>query len=572
MRKLYLAFVWHMHQPMYRDPVSHYYMMPWVRLHAVKDYLDMVEILTHYPRLKQTFNLVPSLLEQLEDYASGEASDRYLALSQIPVAELSGEEKEEILTNFFDLNWETMIHPFARYRELAERRSEAFKRYQNYYQAADAFSDQDFLDLTTWFNLSWIDPHLRELNPDLRKLVAKGRFFTADERRCVLDHHQRIVQAVMPAYRTMAEKGQIELTTTPYYHPILPLLSDSENIRRSRPESAMPATRLQVPEDARWHLSKAAEYFEHHFGHQPVGLWPSEQSLSPDVLPLVAEQGFKWVASSEGILWHSLKAWSRRDSQHIHELARCLYRPWKLGDSGLTAVFRDIYLSDLIGFQCFRGDNEHNAHLFYHQLKSIQQHLDQQPDFPYLLTIALDGENCWEYYQNDGHHFLNALYTLLNQDESIESVTVSDYLKRFPAADTLAEIHPGSWINSDYSTWSGDPTKNFAWDLVAMTREALVAGQDALAPEDRAKAWQMLYTAEGSDWFWWFGEGHSSAHDHLFDAAFRVYLQEVYKLLGQEIPVQLTQPLENQVRGQQGGAWPVAGGPMGTMQQSKEGY
>ena len=486
------------------------------------------------------------------------------------MAELTPEEKEEILQNFFDLNWETMIHPFARYHELAERRSEGFKRFQNYYQAADAFTDQDFLDLTTWFNLSWIDPHLRELNPDLRKLIAKGRWFTAEERKCVLDHHQRIIQAVMPAYRSMAEKGQIELTTTPYYHPILPLLTDSENIRRSRPESAVPEVRLQVPEDARWHLSKGLEYFQHHFGQKPTGLWPSEQSLSPDVLPLLAEQGLKWVASSEGILWHSIKAWSRRDSQHVHELARYLYRPWKLGDSGLTAVFRDIYLSDLIGFQCWRGDNEHNAHLFYHQIKTIQDRLSKvDDDFPYLLTIALDGENCWEYYQNDGHHFLNALYTLLSQDESIESVTVSDYLKRFPPIDTLENLHPGSWINSDYSTWSGDPTKNFAWDLLAATRQALVDGQQALSPEQRTKAWEMIYTAEGSDWFWWFGEGHSSAHDHLFDAAFRVYLQEVYKLLGQDIPEQLQAPLENQIRSNPPGS---LAGTISTMQQSKEGY
>jgi alpha-amylase/alpha-mannosidase (GH57 family) len=570
MRKLYLAFVWHMHQPMYRDPVSHYYMMPWVRLHAVKDYLDMVEILTHYPRLKQTFNLVPSLLEQLEDYASGVATDRYLTLSQIPVAELGAEEKEEILSTFFDLNWETMIHPFARYKELADRRNQAFQRFQNYYQAVELFSDQDFLDLTTWFNLAWVDPHLRSLNPDLRKLEAKGSLFTAEERANLLEHHQRIVQAVIPAYRAMAEKGQIELTTTPYYHPIMPLLSDGENIRRSRPESPVPQARLQAPEDARWHLEKSVRYFQEHFGHKPTGLWPSEQSLSPDILPLVAEQGFKWVASSEGILWHTLKAWSRRDSQHVPDLARYLYKPYKLGDTGVSAVFRDIYLSDMIGFQCWRGDNAHNAHLFYQQIKTIQSRLDQMPDFPYLVTIALDGENCWEFYQNDGHHFLKALYTLLNQDESIESVTVSDYLERFPATDVLEDLHPGSWINSDFSTWSGDATKNFAWDLLISARQALVAAQDSLSKEAREKAWEMIYTAEGSDWFWWFGEGHSSAHDHLFDAAFRVYLQEVYKILGQTIPEQLLQPLENQVHGVHPGGKP--GTPISTMQQSQEGY
>lgn len=569
MRPLHLALIWHMHQPMYRDPVSHYYMMPWVRLHAVKDYLDMATILHDYPRLKQTFNLVPSLLEQLEDYASGQATDRYLILSQIPVAELSPEEKEEILQSFFDLNWDTMIQPFERYRELAERRSAGFQKYQNYYQTADHFSDQDFLDLTTWFNLSWIDPHLRELNPELRNLLNKGRHFSSQDRKTVLKHHQRIVQAVIPTYRELAAKGQIELTTTPYYHPILPLLTDSQNIQQSRPESPMPRLRLQVKEDAKWHLAQAKNYCKTHLGIDPAGLWPSEQAMSPDVLELVSEQGFQWMASSEGILWHSLKAWSRRDQTHVPELAEYLYRPWKLPDSDLTMVFRDIYLSDLIGFQCWRGDNEHNAHLFYQQIKRIQARLNELPEFPYLLTIALDGENCWEYYQNDGHHFLKALYTLLNQDQSIVSTTVSDYLKQYPAQDVLPRLHPGSWINSDFSTWSGDPTKNYAWDLVSAARQALVAKQDGLNAETRQKAWQMLYTAQGSDWFWWFGEGHSSAHDHLFDAAFRTYLQEVYHLINTDIPEALLHPLETQVRSDKHRHPHVV---LSTMQQSKEGY
>lgn len=569
MRKLYLAFIWHMHQPMYRDPVSHYYMMPWVRLHAVKDYLDMVEILTHYPRLKQTFNLVPSLLEQIEDYAHGDATDRYLELSRIPVPELSTEEKEEILETFFDLNWEQMIHPFPRYSELAEKRTKAFQHFQNYYQAADHFTNQDFLDLTTWFNLAWIDPHLRQINSDLHQLEQKGRDFTAADRSTVLQYHQHIVQAVIPAYRRMVQKGQIELTTTPYYHPILPLLSDTQNARLSRPESTMPEYGLHAADDAQAQLTKAAQYFKSRFGMVPKGLWPSEQALSEDILPMIAQQGFQWMASSEGILWHSLNTWSRRDSQHVHEFAEYLYRPYKVADTGLNIVFRDIYLSDLIGFQCWKGDNQHNAYLFYQQIKTIQARLNDCEDFPYLMTIALDGENCWEYYQNDGHHFLKALYTLLSQDESIESVTVSDYLERFPAQDTLEHLHPGSWINSDYSTWIGEPTKNYAWDLLIETRETLLQNEDLLGNEEREKAWEMMYTAQGSDWFWWFGEGNSSAHDHLFDAAFRTYLQEIYKILDLPIPEALLLPLENQVHGQHSN---MTASGIGTMQQSQEGY
>ncbi|MBF2053642.1 MAG: glycoside hydrolase [Candidatus Sericytochromatia bacterium] len=566
MRNIYLAFIWHMHQPLYRRPGSHDYMMPWVRLHAVKDYLDMVDILSHYPRLKQTFNLVPSLLEQIEDYASGQASDAYLRLSQKPVEDLSPADKTDILSTFFDLNWEQMVQPFARYRELAALRSHYGP---DYAQAAQQFSPQDWLDLTTWFNLAWIDPHLREREPELHALEIKGRNFSATDRSTVLKHHQRIVQEVIPAYRRLQASGQIELTTTPYYHPILPLLSDTQNIQRSRRESAMPRQQMQAPEDARWQLNQAQQAFQQHFGMQPQGLWPSEQALSADLLPLIAEAGFSWVASSEGILWHSLNTWSRRNSQHVHEHALWLYRPYQLGHSGVQIVFRDIYLSDLIGFQCWKGDNEHNAELFYQQIKQIQRSLDQAPEFPYLITIALDGENCWEYYQKDGHLFLNALYQRLSADQSIESVTVSEYLERFPAQDTLQQLHPGSWINSDFSTWSGDPTKNYAWDLLIAAREMLVQQEAQLSESERRQAWELLYTAEGSDWFWWFGEGHSSAHDHLFDAAFRTYLQGIYTLLQHPVPEALLSPLENQVHSPAPERQQLSAG---TMQASQEGY
>lgn len=569
MRKLYLAFIWHMHQPMYRAPRSHDYMMPWVRLHAVKDYLDMVDILSHYPRLKQTFNLVPSLLEQIQDYADGKARDRYLDLSEMPVNQLTISDKEEILNTFFDLNWEQMIRPFPRYQELADQRSAAFQRFYNYRDAVQDFSEQDFLDLTTWFNLAWIDPHLREYYPELKALLNQGSNFTAAQRQSVLDYHQVIIKRILPTYHQMVNCGQIELTTTPYYHPILPLLVNTANGTLSRPDSPLPEQTLQAPEDASQHLKKGLDYFEKQFGYRPRGLWPSEQSLSSDTLPLIAKEGIQWLASSEGILWHSLQTWSYRDSQHIHEHADCLYRPYLL-PNGLQMVFRDIYLSDQIGFQCWKGDNEHNAHLFYQQIKQTQAYLEDKPDYPYLMTIALDGENCWEYYHNDGHHFLNVLYKLLSEDADIESVTVSDYLERFPAQTVLKNLHPGSWIRSDFSTWIGDPTKNLAWDLLISARDALLEYQHQLSEPDKTQAWEMIYIAEGSDWFWWFGEGNSSTHDHLFDQAFRTYLQTVYEILELPIPAGLLEPLENQIHTRAPRL--SKGESLGTMQASQEGY
>lgn len=555
MQQLHLAFIWHMHQPMYRKPHTHHYMMPWVRLHGTKDYLDMLLLVQKYPRLKHTFNFVPSLLEQLEDYAAGLATDDYLMLSQKPVHTLTAQDKADILASFFDLNWQHMLFPFARYKTLAAQREEAPESYTN----------QDFLDLTTWFNLAWIDPIHREQRPTLQTIMQKGENFTESERAEVLHQQRLIIQETLPLYRKALQDQQIELTTTPYYHPILPLLQDTYNTRRSRPESSIPRQRLQAPEDVHRHLHKAKSFHQKTFGESPKGLWPSEQSMSPDILEAVAAQGFTWFASSEGILWHSLGIWGQRE-QGIHPHCEKLYRPYRIqaGKQSLTVVFRDIYLSDWLGFNAWKGDNEAQAHIFYKELKKLQSHLQSKSqDIPYLITIALDGENCWEYYQEDGRIFLETLYALLNADESINSTTVSAYLEQYPAQDTLDHLFPGSWINSDFSTWIGEPTKNKAWDLLITTRQLLKDLEHTLNPQDRADAWEMLDTAEGSDWFWWFGVGHSSRHDAHFDLAFRTYLKGVYELLKQEVPLSLRCPLESHEGSAHG---------LSTMQASQEGY
>ena len=552
---LHLAFIWHMHQPMYRKPETHEYMMPWVRLHATKDYLDMLHMVQRYPRLKHTFNFVPSLIEQLQDYATGQATDRYLTLTLKPVAELSRADQQEILESFFDLNHQQMIFPYPRYKELLEKK-----------QRGETYTPQDFIDLTLWFNLSWTDPLHRETYPQLQEWITQGSGFSEKDRETLIQIQQNIMADPLPAYRKALASQQIELTTTPYYHPILPLLSDTQNAVSSRSDSTTPQQRLQAPEDTKYHLQKAKAYHQQMFGQTPVGLWPSEQSMSPDLIETVAEQGFQWLASSEGILWHSLDTWAHRENG-IHPDVDKLCRPYRVeinAEKHVTMVFRDIYLSDWLGFNAWKGDNVQQAHAFYQEIKKIQQRLRDISDFPYLLTIALDGENCWEYYQQDGKIFLETLYQLLNDDRSIHSTSVSDYLQKHPATDTLPRLHPGSWINSDFSTWIGEPTKNKAWDLLITTRQELVKHDHLLNTEDRKKAWEMLYTAEGSDWFWWFGAGHSSRHDAHFDAAFRTYLTAVYRLLRLEVPAALQKPLEPHDE--------AATLPLSTMQASQEGY
>lgn len=564
---LYIAFIWHMHQPLYKDAASsHHYMMPWVRLHGVKDYLDMVSVLNDYPNLHQTFNLVPSLLEQIQDYASGNAQDHYMVLSQKPVSSLNHVEKTAILHTFFDLNWDQMVAPYPRYRELGEQRN-FYHRDGHYDRAIAAFKEEDWLDLTTWFNLAWIDPHLRKQYPVLRQLTHKGRGFTHEERQQVLQHHQQIIQEIIPTYRHFLSRGQIDMTTSPYYHPILPLLYDTNAGAQPTPGLPLPHNRYRAEADVTAHLQQAMQSHQAHFGQLPRGLWPSEQSLSPAVLPLIAQQGLQWMASSEGILWHSLGVVPHRNAQHIWNLSEYLYRPYRIQTPAgpLQMVFRDLRLSDLIGFHYWRGDNEHNARHMYQQIKNVQQDLATKEPYPYLLTIALDGENCWEFYQDDGHHFLHTLYGLLNQDTSLSCVTVSEYLERFPAVTELPRLHPGSWIQSDFTTWIGEPTKNLAWELLGQTRAYLVTVEADLTPEQRQAAWQEIYIAEGSDWFWWFGEGHSSAHDHLFDEAFRVHLMNVYRLLDADIPAALHIPLAQQQRADVNKSGP-AEGPSATMQ------
>lgn len=553
MTQLHLAFIWHMHQPMYRKPHTHHYMMPWVRLHGTKDYLDMLLMVQQYPRLKHTFNFVPSLLEQLEDYAEGHATDDYLLLSRKPVNTLTPQDKQTILESFFDLNWEHMLFPYPRYKALATQRD----------QSPHSYSPQDFLDLTTWFNLAWIDP-VHQQRPTLQKIIQKGSHFSEAEREQVLQEQRKIIQETLPAYRKALASKQIELTTTPYYHPILPLLQDMQNARRSRPESSIPRQQMQAKEDAKHQLQKARAYHKKTFGALPKGLWPSEQSMSEDLLATVAEEGFNWIASSEGILWHSLGIWAPRE-EGIHPYIDNLYRPYtlKAGTRTLNVVFRDIYLSDWLGFNAWKGDSVTQAQAFYQEIKKIQQRLQGISNFPYLITIALDGENCWEYYEQDGKIFLETLYQLLNDDLEINSTTVSDYLKQHPPTNNLDQLHPGSWINSDFSTWIGEPTKNRAWDLLIDTRRALLTHQDTVSAKAKAEAWEMLYTAEGSDWFWWFGVGHSSRHDAHFDLAFRTYLKGVYEALQLTVPDALNCPLEAHEDSAHG---------LNTMQASQEGY
>lgn len=539
MSKLSVAVIWHMHQPLYKDRLTGRYLMPWVRLHAIKDYLDMVEILRPYPKIRQTFNLVPSLLEQLVDYGHHGALDRALELTLKSVAMLTPDERAYLLERFFDLNWDHQLRPYPRYLELANRRNELLSQMPAE-AAAARFSDQDLLDLTVWFSLAWFDPMWLEGDPELRVLVRKGRDYSQTDRERLVAKQRELIRKIIPTYAQMQAEGRIELTTTPFYHPILPLLVDTHSARVARPDLPLPENRYQHPEDAEAQVKKGLDYFEQNFGYRPRGMWPSEESVSPAVVELLADQGVSWIVSDEGVLAHSLGIKLVRDGEgRLHDPAP-LYQPYWAESNGkrVAMVFRDIVLSDLIGFTYARMAPEEAARDLYERLKAIHRALPEA-EAP-LVTIALDGENCWEYYARDGADFLQAFYRMVSEDPELEMVTVGEYLKAHPPRETLQRLHSGSWIFSDFTTWIGEPTKNRAWDFLYKARQVLAAHRDH---PRFAEAQEEIYIAEGSDWFWWFGEGHDSGQDELFDWQFRLHLQNVYQLLGEPVPEELLQPV-----------------------------
>ena len=302
---LYICFLWHMHQPYYKDPAKGNYRLPWVRLHGTKDYLDMLENLTEFPDIKQVFNFTPSLLEQLTDYTENNAKDQYLTLSLKNASELGPADKLFILENFFLANWDNMIRPFPRYYELLAKRGLHVIR-SDISRMATYFTNNDFLDLQVLFNLCWVDPLFRRKDPFLKGLVEKGRDFTEEEKQILITKQLAILKEIIPRYREVVSKGQIELSVSPFYHPILPLLCDTNSARVALPDIRLPHKRFSHPEDAEKQIRMGIEYFEKTFRYRPVGMWPSEGSVSEEVLRIVAKEGIQWLGTDEDILSISL--------------------------------------------------------------------------------------------------------------------------------------------------------------------------------------------------------------------------------------------------------------------------
>jgi alpha-amylase/alpha-mannosidase (GH57 family) len=535
---IFLSIIWHQHQPVYyKDPATGIYDKPWVRNHAAKDYVDMAAILQQYPNVHVTFNLTPSLIRQIDDLVAG-ARDLPWVMTEKPAAQLTDEDKAYIEARFFDTN-PKIVARFPRYQELAADRE----------NAAD-WSEQDYRDLQVLFNLAWVDPDWLAEEP-LKALVEKGRDFSEEDKQTVLGEHLRLLGEVIPLHKALQEAGQIEVTMTPFAHPILPLLIDTNQAQQAMPSADLPVPPFRYGRDAVAQLEKGVELYREHFGVDPRGMWPGEGSVAQVIVNMVGRAGIQWMASDEEVLAKSigLDSFTRAADDLVVELDK-MYRPYYVvGADGIPVamVFRDHVISDKVGFT-YSGlpGNVAAADLIkrVHDIRAGLMAAGAQG--PHLVTVILDGENAWEYYENDGKEFLHTLYQKLSDDPLIVTVTPSEFLAIAPDPPTIENLWAGSWISHDFSTWIGEDEENLAWNYLRDTRDMLqkyATGIRQIDAETLAQALDQMYIAEGSDWFWWYGADQNSGNDESFDASFRNTLKQVYLTLGEEPPLFLDVPV-----------------------------
>lgn len=499
--EVYVAFLWHMHQPWYALPGTTVNLLPWTRLRTTKDYTDMASFISR-GNVPVTVNFTPCLTEQLRCYAAGTLSDGYSPSTA------TDDARRDLLSGAAPLPLSRRGFPTP---DLDRLRAEAAR-------------PEGERTLWGWFLLSWIAQSVLDADPALKALASRGRFTDGDLEE-LLDLHRRLLGEVLPRYRGLAEKGLIELTTTPFYHPILPLLIDTSVARRAQPEDPVPP--FSSPDDAQEQVDRALRHHALVFGDRPLGMWPAEGAVSPEAAELLARAGVRWIAADGEILARSL---GRPPSPED------LYRPWRFptvsGD--LFILFRDTYLSNLISFDCHRWPAEEAAADLIRRLRAVGA--AWQGANPPLVLIAMDGENAWDFYDRNGQPFFDALYGRFREETSLIPTTVSGYIGRFEVETVLRDLWSGSWIDADFRTWIGHLRQNEAWSLLCNARRAAAACPSSSA---RERARDHLLVAEGSDWFWWYGPHHSAPHEPVFDRLFRGHVAQVYVEIGRPVPASL---------------------------------
>jgi alpha-amylase/alpha-mannosidase (GH57 family) len=539
-----LVLMWHMHQPQYRDPSTGRYMLPWTRLHALKDYWGMVKVLSEFPSVHATFNFVPLLAAQIEEYASGDFKEPWFDLAFAPAESLKPEAKREILERAFQLN-DSFVQRWPRFAELQSQVRSAGAQ-----ACAGTFDAQAWRDLQLLSQLAWMDEEFIAKDPVVNALSARGKDFTEADKLALKQKQFELLGAVLPAYRIANEKGQIEISTTPYYHPILPLLCDTDVARVSNPHTPLPKPPFRFPQDAREQLLRSRSFHERVFGKPPAGLWPSEGSVSDEVLSIAADLGFRWFATDEGVLGRTRNIGFWRDASGYPENGPDLYTPWRLqrGSKEMFGFFRDHYVSDLVGFVYSRMGAVAAAEDFHRRIRAIG---DREPQGrTATVSVILDGENAWEYYPENGRQFLREFYRRIQDDPEIHALTVTEAIAANSGAPKMDGIFPASWINANFDVWIGHAEDVRSWDLLRDAREAYARAATRSestgtpAKEQLALAYEAVLAAEGSDWNWWYGPEHGSANDAEFDALYRKQLTAIYAALGEPSPQVLAHPIK----------------------------
>ncbi|QEP44434.1 glycoside hydrolase [Ectothiorhodospiraceae bacterium BW-2] len=550
-KKVNFVLCWHMHQPYYREGLNGDYFLPWVYLHGIKDYDEMAAHLERHPAMHAVVNFAPVLLEQLDDYVV--QLEQFLD-SDKPMRDpllnwLSGVEpipsdhglRSQIITDCQKAHAPRMIAPYPPYQQLinlshVDRGKHEWEMLLNY------LDEQFFLDLLTWYHLAWFSYWRKQL-PPLTQLLAKGRNFDKQDRRQLLELIHQSLSSLIPRYKALAESGQIELSVTPYGHPIVPLLNDFHNMRDTQPNDPAPMADSYPggSERSLRHLQKGIEVFEHYFGHRPNGIWLSEGAVSRDAIELLDRLNIGWTATGESV-------WGNSYEQSACELTdigcrKSLFRPYTLAESQTRLYFRDDGLSDLIGFEYSKWDTEDAISNLIHNLENIAKGLDEEAE-SHVVSVILDGENAWEYYRDNGYHFINKLYHQLCHHPQLNPTTYAAISEKVHPIQ-LKRLCAGSWVYGTFSTWIGSDAKNHAWDLLVEAKKAYdsMIKSSKLTAKQKRVAEQQLSICEGSDWFWWFGDYNNAQSVSDFDRLYRKQLKLLYELLQLNPPPSLNIPI-----------------------------
>ncbi len=551
--KLYINLYWHMHQPDYRDTVTNEYVLPWTYLHAIKDYSDMAYHLEANPKARVTFNFVPILLEQLEDYSNqfkhNTIRDPLLALLvKDDLAGISYEQCHLIVQSCFKSHHEKMLSPFPHYQRLL-----------HIYQLVEPMEcDNEFhylsaqfkADLLTWYHLAWCGESLRRNNAVVQALMTKGVLFTLEDRQQLFAVISDTISGLIPRYKALMQRKQIEISTTPYYHPILPLLIDFKSTIDAMPYAPLPKYAKYAGGQSRAtaHVVAASKYHENLFGEKPRGMWPAEGGVSNAALSLMAEHGVEWAATGQAVLANSLL----KSQLALPDKSEYLYQPYHVtnGKQDILCFFRDDNLSDKIGFEYAKMHTPDAVSDFVKTLEHIAHSTTKSK----VVSVILDGENAWEYYPYNGYYFLSELYAALVNHPDIEMTTFSDIVDLYQSAEyktkgisapALPQIAAGSWVYGTFSTWIGSKDKNLAWNLLCEAKKIYdsVLASHSLEADQLVACERQLAICEGSDWFWWFGDYNSSDSVASFDQLYRRNLINLYTLLQQPVPATLHKPI-----------------------------